>query len=331
MMTLQGKTVLVTGATGFLGGALCHRLAADGAHVKALARRPERDRYIREIANLDIVMGDITDERRMHEIIAGCDVVFHAAAALGGPLDHQRHVNVEGTRSVMTAAASSGVQRVVHISTISVYGYKNAGDVTEDTLPNPGHDAYHISKAEAEAVVREVGTVHRMAYTILRPGMIYGPRSNMWTRRVFQLARRKPTPFIGSGSGSAYPIYIDDVVDLSISAALHPAAENQLFNCTPDPSPTVREFLGAYSRLAGHDRWLSIPSALARPLAALIAITAPAQSPRKDAVDALALIQRRVTYKMDKARDLLGWQPKISLQEGVARCAPWLREKGLLR
>lgn len=331
MMTLQGKTVLITGATGFLGGAFCHRLAADGAHVKALARRPERDRYIREIANLDIVMGDITDEQRMREITAGCDVVFHAAAALGGPLDHQRHVNVEGTRSVMAAAASSGAQRVVHISTISVYGYKNMGDVTEDTPQNPGHDAYHISKAEAEAVVREMGVAHSIAYTILRPGMIYGPRSNMWTRRMFQLARRKPTPFIGSGKGSAYPIFIDDVVDLAINAAVHPAAENQIFNCTPDPSPTVREFLSAYSHLAGHDRWLSIPPVLARPLAALIAITAPPHSPRKDAVNALALIQRRVTYKMDKARALLGWQPQVNLQDGVLRCAPWLREKGLLR
>lgn len=330
-MTLNGKTALVTGATGFLGGALCHRLAAEGVHVKALARRPERDRYIRAIANLDIVMGDITDEQRMGEIATGCDLVFHAAAATGGPLDHQRHTNVAGTGSVMNAAASSGVQRVIHISTISVYGYKNKGDVTEDTPPNPGHDAYHISKTEAEAVVRKIGAAHGVSYAILRPGMIYGPRSNMWTRTLFQLARRKPTPFPGRGGGSAYPIYIDDVVDLAVTAALHPAAHNQTFNCTPDPSPTVREFLGAYSRLAGHNRWLSIPPALARLLAALIAITAPAHSPRKDAVDALALIQRRVTYKMDKAHDLLGWQPKVSLQDGVARCAPWLREKGLLR
>ncbi|MFN8450319.1 MAG: hypothetical protein U0521_17465 [Anaerolineae bacterium] len=70
----------------------------------------------------------------------------------------------------------------------------------------------------------------------------------------------KPTPFVGDGRGSVFPIYIDDVVDMMITAARHPAAANQIFNCTPDPSPTWRDFVGC-ARLAGHRRWLAIPPA----------------------------------------------------------------------
>jgi nucleoside-diphosphate-sugar epimerase len=252
-MTQADNRVLVTGATGFLGGWLVNRLSADGVPVRALARRPDRDRYIKDLPHVEIVQGDITDGARMQEVIQRCSVVYHVAAALGGNIDHQRRVNVGGTRTVAEAAASVGVRRIVHVSTIAVYGYRNRADVTEDTPFDPGHDPYNITKAEAETALREVCAAHGLEYTIIRPGMIYGPRSNTWTRIMFRLARRKPTIFIGDGSGSAYPIHVDDVVDLMTVLASHDATPGEAFNCTPDPSPTWRDFLGAYSRLAGHD------------------------------------------------------------------------------
>lgn len=330
-MTLTGKTVLVTGATGFLGGALARCLARDGVQVKALARRPNRDRYIMDIPNLEIVMGDITDSARMDDIIQGCDIVFHVAAALGGSLQHQQTVNVEGTRNVITACAKNNVQRVVHISTISVYGYKYKGDVTEATLPNPGNDAYHISKYEAEQVIQKIGGQQNLSYSIIRPGMIYGAHSSMWTKTAFSLAKRNPTIFIGNGGGSAFPIYIEDVVDLAITCATHPNAHNETFNCTPDPSPTFREYLGAYSQLAGHHRWFGIPHILIRPFTLLISLLAPKHTPAKDLNDILTLLGTNITYRMDKAQDLLDWQPKTTLAEGIKACEPYLRDIGLLK
>jgi nucleoside-diphosphate-sugar epimerase len=330
-MALTGKQVLVTGGTGFLGGALVHRLSEKGSQVRVVARDPQRGRYIQNLPGVEIVQGDISDTDKMHEAVRGCEIVFHVAASTGGSIHDQRRMNTEGTQNVANAAAGAGILRVVHVSTIAVYGYKQRGEVTEDTPIDPGQDPYNITKAEAESVLREIGAEHRMPYSIIRPGQIYGPRSGMWTGKLFQAARWRPTPWLGDGSGFVFPIYVDDVVDLMVVLAEHPAAVGEAFNCTPDPSPTWREFLGGYSRLAGHQSWLSIPPALVSPIAKLVGALARPQTQLKELPDMIGLVQGRVTFKMTKAREMLDWQPKVDLQTGIERCAPWLREKGLLK
>lgn len=325
-MTLAGKTALVTGATGFLGGAVARRLADEGACVKALARRPGRDAYLRDMPNIEIVSGDILDAERMKAVTQGCDYVFHVAAAMSGSLDYQRKLNVDGTRHVIQAAAAAAVQRVVHVSTIAVYGYGYTTDVTEDRPQRPGRVPYNISKAEGETVVRAGG----VPYSIIRPGMIYGPRSGMWTAFMFNLGKRNPTIFLGDGSGYAHPIYIDDVVDLTILLATHPAAENEAFNCAPDPAPTWREFLGGYARLAGHQRWLGLPVLPLKLLAPVIELALTLRGEPQDVPALIPFMQGHKTYKMDKARRLLGWEARVHLEEGIRRCEPWLRDKGLL-
>lgn len=329
-MSLQGKMVLVTGATGFVGGALARRLGMDGAHVKALARNPEKGTFLRDVRDLEVIQGDITDAERMNAVTQGCDYVFHVAAALKGPLAYQKRVNVDGTRNIMLAAAAAQVQRVVHVSSVAVYGYRVSGDITEEIPPDPGPVAYNRTKAAGEQIVHEIGEQHNLPYCIVRPGMVYGPHSGAWTLLLFRLSRRKPTPFLGDGSGSVLPIFIDDLVDLMVIMATHPAARNETYNAAADPAPTWREFLGGYARLAGHQSWLALPvwaGTLAAPLAEL------AMRLRGQPQDIPALIPyltSKKTYKMTKALDMLGWQPKTSLTEGIERCAPWLREKGLL-
>ncbi|HEX2906896.1 MAG TPA: NAD-dependent epimerase/dehydratase family protein, partial [Phototrophicaceae bacterium] len=323
-------TVLVTGATGFLGGALARRLAADGAHVKALARRPNRDVYIRDIPNIELVTGDITNADRLTAAAQGCDYVFHVAAAMCGKQDYQCQLNVAGTRNVMQAAVSAQVQRFVHVSSIAVYGYGYTGDVAEAMLPRPGRVPYNITKAEGETVVQTIGQSKNVPYTIIRPGMIYGPRSGMWTETMFKLARRRPTIFVGDGGGHVHTIYVDDVVDLMVTAAAHPAAENEVFNCAPDPTPTWRQFLGGYAKLAGHQSWLGLPPLLVKIIAPLLEGLLTLTGEPQDIPALIPFATGKTTYKMDKARRLLGWQPQVSLEEGLRRCEPWLREKGLL-
>ncbi|NWG17074.1 MAG: NAD(P)-dependent oxidoreductase [Chloroflexi bacterium] len=329
-MTLAGATALVTGATGFLGGDIVRRLAAEGARVRALARRPGRDVYIRDVPNVEIVMGDITDAARMNELAAGCDYVLHCAAATGGSMTYQRRLNVDGTRSVMQAAAAARVRRVVHVSTIAVYGYGYTGDVTEDMPQKPGRVPYNVTKSEAEKVVREVGADNSLPYSIIRPGMIYGPRSGMWTMFMFNLGKRSPTIFLGDGSGYVHPIYIDDVVDMAVLLLTHPAAAGEAFNCAPDPAPTWREFLGGYSALAGHQNWRGLPALPFRIIAPLAELALTLRGEPQDVPALIPFLQGRKTYKMDKACRLLGWEARVSLDDGIRRCEPWLREKGLL-
>lgn len=321
----SGQQVLVTGATGFLGGALARRLAAEGAQVHALVRSPQKAAFLTQ-HGIEIVQGDLNSTDALRRACEGCTVVFHVAAALSGSYEAQYEANVEGTRMLLDAAAQAGVQRFVHVSSISVYGYRVSGDITEAIAPAPGADPYPQTKTEAEAVVRR-GSV---PFTIIRPGMIYGAGAVNWTGNLFRLARMKPTPFVGSGQGSAFPIHVDDVVDLMVTVAEHPAAVGETFNCAPDPAPTWREFLGHYAQLAGHNRWLALPPVAFSTLARSISIISPSNSRLRDLPDQVGFLQAPITYKMTKAHDLLGWSPRVPLDKGIAGCAHWLREQGWL-
>ncbi|MFQ3566523.1 MAG: NAD(P)-dependent oxidoreductase [Aggregatilineales bacterium] len=321
--------VMITGATGFVGGALARRLLDEGAQVTAFVRSPTKAGWLRD-RGAAIIEGDIAEPAAAALAVKDCRIVFHIAAATGGAYPNQVWTNVTGTRTIAQAAADAGCERFVHMSTLSVYGNCQRGDVTEDRPLAPGAAPYGQTKAAAERALIEIAQRTGLAYSIIRPGMIYGPRSPMWTRNLFRLARLRPTPFIGDGNGFAPAIFIDDVIDLTLTLALHPAASGEAFNASSDPAPTWRQLLGAYARLAGHDDWLALPVELAYLLAGLALLFSPPRSIGRDLPDMVSFIQRRSTFKMDKARRLLGWQPQIELGEGVARCAPWLREQGLL-
>ncbi len=329
-MTLAGQTVLVTGATGFLGGALVRRLLAEGAQVHALVRSPEKAALLRA-ARIGVVQGDLSDTDKVNlcQAVEGCAYVFHAAASFGN-LASQTAVNVEGSRALASASAVAGVKRFIFVSTTLYYGYPAGGLIHEDSLPIHHHTPYIQTKQAAEAAIRRAAAETGLSFAISRPGMIYGAGSAHWTRTLFRVARMRPTPFIGDGRGSAFPIHVDDVVDHLIALALHPDAAGEAFNCTPDPSPTWREFIRLYARLAGHDRWLALPYPLFRAGAALIAPFAPPNTLLRDLRAIVPIFRVQTTYSMEKSRRVLGWQPRISLEAGVADCAPWLREIGLL-
>jgi nucleoside-diphosphate-sugar epimerase len=323
------QRVMITGATGFVGGALARRLLDEGAQVTAFVRSPAKAGWLRD-RGAAIVEGDIAEPAAAALAVKGCRFVFHIAAATGGPYPKQVWTNVTGTQTIAQAAADAGCERLVHMSTLSVYGNCYRGDVTEERPLAPGAASYGRTKVAAERALIEIAQRTGLAYSIIRPGMIYGPGSSMWTGQLFRLARLRPTPFFGDGNIIVPAIFIDDVIDLTLTLALHPAASGEAFNAATDPAPTWRQLLGAYSRLAGHDDWLALPVELAYLLAGLALLFSPPRSIGRDLPDIVDLARRRSIYKIDKARRLLGWQPQVELEEGVARCALWLRERGLL-
>jgi nucleoside-diphosphate-sugar epimerase len=328
MPDIQGTRILITGGTGFLGGAVARHLAAHGAQVTILVRSPEKAQLV-QAAGFSAARGDITNRESVRRAVDGCTYVVHCAAAFGKP-DEQRDVNINGTRILAEECAFAGVRQMVHISSIAVYGFARRGIVDEIVQPVPGAYSYARTKLGGENAIRETAMHTGLNATIIRPGMIYGPGSSNWTLKLFRYARRKPIFFPGDGSGSAHPIYIDDVVSAVARVTGDETLSGAIFNISADPAPTWREWLLTYAALAGHQSWVSVPPLVARTGAGLLMSFAGRASLIRDLPELVDQFMEKVTYSTAKARRDLGWAAQISLQEGVERCAPWLREKGLL-
>lgn len=327
---VENKTVFVTGATGFLGGALVARLSASGANVRVLVRRPNRDRRIKDLRNITQVVGDITDAESVMQAVVGCDFAVHVAVSYG-TLAEQRAVNVEGTRNVARACAQNGVKRLVHISSLAAYGYAVQGVVTEAHALAPSREPYSMTKAEAEHALLEEAGAGNLSYSIVRPGGIYGAYSGLWTLNLFKLAKRQPIIFLGDGNANAPLVYVDDLIDLILLCLTHENAHHEAFNAVYDPPYTWRNLLMEYASLRHNSpRWVGVPLWLVKPIVALVSATAPDLTPRKALKDMMGYLMGEVRYSTEKARELLNWTPKTTLTMGVQACQPYLQEKGQL-
>ena len=326
----SGQTVLVTGATGFLGGAVARKLAEQGAIVRALVRRPNRDRYIRNVSNIEQVEGDLSKPETLKKAVESSDYVFHCAAQIGGKLALQRKINVLGTRNLAIAAADTNIKRFIHVSTIAVYGYQYRDTITEDTVQVPGKVPYNISKSEAETALKNIAIQKDFSYAIVRPGMIYGARSGAWTLAMLRLAKLNPTPFISDGIGTAYPIHVDDLVDLMLVVGQQDNADKEAFNAVMKLQPTWREFLGSYMAMVGHDNWLSLPYWLVIRNAFFVDMVMQWMGETQDIRSLVPFVTSNSRYSMKKAKELLDWQPEISLEKGMKMTAAWLIEEGYL-
>jgi dihydroflavonol-4-reductase len=212
--------VLITGATGFLGGHLCRRMVSDG-HEVTILRRPTSD--VAGVDGLDVVpmVGDVTDGPSLDPAVKGQEVVVHAAAR-GGTADAPASVNVEGTRNVVVACRRYGVRRLVHVSSAAAIGIPDRGDDPADErfafnldhLAGRGFD-YHISKRRAEEVVNDVGA--DVDAVIVNPGWIWGPfgRGFRGSEVIDGVIRR---PIVPCFRGGCNIVHVTDVVDGIVAA-----------------------------------------------------------------------------------------------------------------
>lgn len=319
--------VLVTGATGFLGSRLVQVLLADDVRVRALVRRPALLSENRP-RGLESVGGDVTDAESTRKAAASCEVIFHCAWG-GSSLSDSRHINVEGTRNVMTAAAAAGVRRVVHVSSMAVHGQRLPAVLTEDFPLTESGDAYSVSKAEGEKLAFQLGAAHGIEVVALRPTLIYGPNSPLWLMSYFMRVKRGRVALISGGTGLANLVYVDDVVTALLASASRSGVAGEAFMVNGSQAVTWREYLGYYADMCGRP----LPPAMS-PLRARIelewtrAYALMTQRPRRLQGMDLTLMTQRTTVSIEKARRLLAWEPKVSLEDGMRRCEAWLRERG---
>lgn len=327
MSSLSGLRIFVTGATGYIGSRLAERLHAAGAHVVALERTPGKGARL-ATQGIDVQRGDITDGAAMAAILAaGVDVVMHVAAWLSGPdVSLARPVNTDATEQLARLSAEAGVQRFVFTSSIAVYGMLGNETGDEERLLTLFGDPYGDSKVLAERALHRAAEQTGLDVTIVRPGMVYGPGSPGWALRPARWAKRGITPLLGGGEGTAYPVYVDDLIALLILAAAHPAATGGVFNAVHPDRVTLADFLGGYMRMIPTRRALRPPCWLAKPAAAL----ADPFLRRYRLAYLISMMCGRGVIPAERAIEVLGWQPAVPLAEGLRRTESWLREEGIL-
>lgn len=208
--TLKGKKILVTGATGFIGGRVVERFVLEeGAEVVALVHQYRNAVRLARFP-VRLIQGDVTNAECVAKAAEGCDAIVHAAVTFAGTAEQNQRVTVEGVRNVCESAKKLGI-RLVHFSTFSVYGETPAGMMNEDLIKNPAGDAYGSSKLEAEQLVQEYQAAGLQA-SILQPTVVYGPWS-FWSTHAARLVSTGTFMLPDLEQGLCNAVYVDDVVE----------------------------------------------------------------------------------------------------------------------
>ena len=306
----------ISGGAGFLGLHLARRLVAAGDSVRTLDVVPLDDAELER--DVDERRGDVRDLSQVRELVAGADVVVHAAAALPIQASRQaiRSVNVDGTENVLRASRDANVRRVVFISSTAVYGIPVKHPIEEDD-PLIGVGLYGESKIDAEALCR----VAAVETTIIRPKTFVGPERLGVFEILFDWIREGRRIYIlGKGHNRYQLLAVEDLVDAVVGAAKERAAAGETFNVGAREFGTVREDLGALIAHAGSGSRLqpipAKPAELALRALELMHLSPLAEWHYKTA-------HRDSFVDVAKAQRLLGWEPRYSNREALIRTYDW--------
>lgn len=321
------RSVFITGASGFIGQALARRYRALGVEVRGMDLRADP-------AN-GVVAGDLTRPQTWAQHAQGCELFINTAAvvSLAAPWKQYREVSVRGVRHCLDVAIAGGARRFVQFSSIAALGWEYAEQADERSDVVIGdHYRYGVAKGASEHVVLAAHAAGEIDCTIVRPGDVYGPGSRAWLSEPLKMAKAGALILPNAGKGRWTPVYIEDLLDGVMLAAGLPQASGQIFHISASESVSCREFFSNHWRWAGRS---GAPRSL--PLGLAVLLTRGIWNfnrliKRADEVtpDTMYMFSRTGGISIDKARRLLGYAPKVSLDEGLRRSEAWLREVGQL-
>lgn len=330
-MSQQPKRVLVTGATGFTGGALAKKLIERGDQVVALVRKSANTKPL-EALGVELVYGDITDADAVQRAAEATQIIYHIAAVYrtaGHPDSYYEAVNVQGVQHVIDAARKHNVGRTVHCSTIGVHGDIEEIPSNEASPFNPG-DIYQRTKLAGEQLFAEA-MANGLPGSIFRPGAIYGP-GDLRLLKMFKQVKRGFFPLFGGGKNLYHLSYIDDLTDGIILCGEHPNALGERFILCSNEYDTLKALTATIARqLHVKEPNLSLPVAplmlaakICEALCKPLGIDPPLHTRRVE------FFVKSRAFDNRKARRLLGYEPKIGTEEGVRRTIAWYEENDLL-
>lgn len=327
---MTGRTVLVTGATGFTGSHLARHLAVGGARVRALVRDPQQDAAQGLLADgIELAAGDLRDAASLARAATGVAIVYNIAAIYrqagrGGAA--YRAVNAEGAAAVVRAAAEQGARRVVHCSTVGVHGDIERPPASEDAPLRPG-DVYQATKLEGERLAAKAAADTGVELVIARPSGIYGPGDRRLLKLFRGVARRR---FVTLGPGEIFYhlTFIDDLVEGLRLCGETPRAAGRTYLLAGKEVRRLNELVTLIAAEAGVEPprlhlpvwpfWLA--GAACEALCVPLGIEPPIYRRRVD------FFTKSRAFDITRARQELGFDPKVSLREGVRRTLEWYRQ-----
>ncbi|MBV9942330.1 MAG: NAD-dependent epimerase/dehydratase family protein [Solirubrobacterales bacterium] len=329
----------MTGATGFIGGHLARRLLREGYRVRCLVRESS-DTSLLEALGAELARGDLTDARSLTAAARGCRFVLHCGALVSdwATINEIKRINVDGTRNVLEASTLASAERFVHVSTTDVYGYPGRRGVDEHHRPAGFSNWYAETKRAAEAEVRRVEQGRDLNVVILRPATVYGPRSEDVVGDMAQAMRRRQMLLVDGGRAVAGLLYIENLVDAAVLTLRSDAGLGEAFNLTDGLDITWRRFLADLAEGLGYPepRW-SVPYGVAFGIAfgleygyRFLRRTARINTRPLLSRQAVHVLGRDQDFSNRKARETLGWAPRVSYQDGLAATIKWLREEYLI-
>jgi UDP-glucose 4-epimerase len=315
--------VLVTGGAGTIGAAVVRRLVRDADfEVRVSDQRPAAE-WMRQAC--EVHTGDLRNPQEAATAIKGCELVIHLAAIVGGIANFHKlpytltEVNSALYNAVFRAALEARVERLLYVSSSMVFERATEFPTTEahlDDCPAP-RSAYGFSKLAGEVYCRALHDEHGLPFTICRPFNAYGPGEMPddepgIAHAVPDLIRKalsgqRPLQIFGSGEQTRTLTHVDDIADGIVTALSHPAAENEDFNISASEELSVADIARVVWEACGRD---------------------PAEFELEHLPAFEVDVQRRWP-SVRKARELLGWEARIHVREGVAQTVEWLREQTL--
>lgn len=325
-------TVLVTGAAGFLGGHVVELLRARGERVRALARRGD-DTARLEALGVEVRRGDLTDEDAIRAAVKDTRWVMHCAAKTGpwGPLDEYIAANIAGLRLLVLAALEAGVERFIHVSSITVHS-NDVGGAADESSPMPGApNPYSRTKLVGERIMAELITSRAAPITIVRPGWIYGPGDTASFGRFASMIERGRMIVLGSGDNVVPLIHARDVARGMVMAAETPRAIGRAYLLVSDERVTQNRYLNTIAaELAVPAPRLHIPyrgalavGAVSESLFAALHVRRTPPLTRYG----LEVLGGENRFDCTRARRELGFAPSVPFAEGVRESVEWYRAR----
>ena len=327
-------TILVTGATGFLGAALITELVKQKQDVRVLARDEQKARAHFGEA-VEIIRGEITDVEQVERAVDGATIVYHLVGKLyhpSVPTHLYQDTHVEGTRILLKACqGQKQLQRLVHCSTTGVHGVTGETPAAEDA-PFAPTNPYEATKLQGEQLALQAYQEDGLPVSVARPGLVYGP-GDLHLRGFFTSIQKGMFRVIDGGKALLHPIYIDDMTAAFLLCAERPEAIGQSYNLAGEHPVSVRELATAIAHSLGRELpkgsiplWLAnLASDLFSVIPGLKGEHAPLTRSR------VQFLTRSRVYDISKAKAELGFVPKVGLEIGMKNTAEWYHKHHYLK